>query len=89
VNGRLEPYQLAEIHRHLDDRDAQYDRMQSVPVEVVLEAIPDRDVAECGKWILEAVGKAMDLPSHEGDALIRAALVKIEAEYMHVLREVA
>lgn len=86
MNGRLEPHQLAEIHAHVDSH---YDRMQQVPVEVVLEAIPDRDVAECGNWILEAVGKAMDLPKHEGDALIRAALVKIEAEYMHVLRGVA
>ena len=89
MNGRLEPYQLAEIHRHLDDRDALYDRMQRVSVDDVLEAMPDEEIRGCGEAILEAIGRAETLPPAEGDTLIHKAIVAIRSDYLRHWQEIA
>jgi hypothetical protein len=89
MNARTDPqFRVAEL-RYADAADQYYDRMQSIPVGDVIEAIPERDQQECGGWILEAIGKALDMRPEEGDALINAAVVKIRAEYMYALRDLA
>lgn len=81
----LEPDQRAAELRHADAADQYYDRMQSIPVDDVIEAIPEVDLREYGTWLMEAIGKGLD----GNDKALADLLVRARREYEDWLRELA